>query len=55
MRILGKDGGLGEIKVLPETDDDIWHLYNVICVGDLVTASTTRRDEKADDKLRAER
>ncbi len=55
MRILGKDGGLGEIKVLPETDDDIWHLYNVVCVGDLVTASTTRRDEKADDKLRAER
>ncbi|MBQ4368516.1 MAG: mRNA surveillance protein pelota [Candidatus Methanomethylophilus sp.] len=55
MRILGKDAGRGEIKVLPETDDDIWHLYNVICVGDLVTASTTRRDEKADDKLRAER
>ena len=27
----------------------------MICVGDLVTASTTRRDEKADDKLRAER
>lgn len=55
MRILGKDGSSGEVKVLPETDDDIWHLYNVICVGDLVTASTTRRDEKADDKLRAER
>ncbi|MCQ2085716.1 MAG: mRNA surveillance protein pelota [archaeon] len=55
MRILGKDGGLGEVKVLPETDDDIWHLYNVICTGDLVTASTTRRDEAAADKLRAER
>lgn len=55
MRILGKNPGTGEIKVLPETDDDIWHLYNVVCVGDLVTASTVRRDEKADDKLRAER
>lgn len=55
MRILGRDGNRGEVKVLPETDDDIWHLYNVICIGDLVTASTTRRDEKADDKLRAER
>lgn len=55
MRILGRDGGLGEMKVLPETDDDIWHLRNVIREGDLVTASTTRRDEKADDKLRAER
>lgn len=55
MRILGKNMNIGEIKVLPETDDDVWHLYNVLCVGDLVTASTTRRDEKADDKLRAER
>ncbi len=55
MRILGRNPGSGEIKVLPETDDDIWHLYNVICVGDIVTASTVRRDEKADDKLRAER
>ncbi|MCQ2071162.1 MAG: mRNA surveillance protein pelota [archaeon] len=55
MRILGKDGGKGEVQVLPETDDDIWHLYNVICTGDLITMSTTRRDEKADDKLRAER
>ncbi|MDD4668837.1 MAG: mRNA surveillance protein pelota [Candidatus Methanomethylophilus sp.] len=55
MRILGKNGTLGEVKVLPETDEDIWHLYNVVEKGDLVTASTTRRDEKADDKLRAER
>ena len=55
MRILGKDAGQGEVKVLPETDDDIWHLYNIIRTGDLVTASTVRRDEKSDDKLRAER
>ena len=55
MKILGRTPSTNEIKVIPETDDDIWHLYNVICVGDLVTASTTRRDEKADDKLRAER
>ena len=55
MKILGRYPSTGEMKVLPETDDDIWHLYNVICVGDIVTASTTRRDEKADDKLRAER
>lgn len=55
MKILGRNGALGEVKVLPETDEDIWHLYNVVEAGDLVTASTTRRDEKADDKLRAER
>lgn len=55
MRILGRDRAKGEIRVLPETDDDIWHLYNVLCVGDIVTASTARRDERADDRLRAER
>ena len=55
MRILGRDPSSGGIKVLIETDEDIWHLYNVIEVGDLVTASTTRREEKSADKLRAER
>jgi len=43
------------MKVQIETEDDIWHLYNVLETGDLVTASTTRREEKAADKLRAER
>jgi len=55
MKILGKSPSTGEIKVMPETDDDIWHLYNVVCEGDIVTASTTRRDSSVDDKLRAER
>ncbi len=55
MRILGEDPASGGIKVLIETDEDIWHLYNVIELGDLVTASTTRREEKSADKLRAER
>ena len=55
MKILGRSPSTNEMKVIPETDDDIWHLYNVICTGDLITASTYRRDEKADDKLRAER
>jgi len=43
------------MRVQVETEDDVWHLYNVIEIGDLITASTTRRDEKATDKLRAER
>lgn len=55
MRILSEDASTGGIRVQIETDEDIWHLYNVIEVGDLVTASTTRREEKAADKLRAER
>ena len=52
MRYWQTDGGIG---IQLETDDDIWHLYNIIEVGDLVTASTVRREEKAGDKIRAER
>ena len=55
MRILGENPAGDGVKVMIETDEDIWHLYNVIEVGDLVTASTTRREEKASDKIRAER
>ena len=55
MRILGQDPSGDGVRVQIETDEDIWHLYNVVEVGDLVTASTTRREEKAADKLRAER
>ncbi len=55
MRILGKDPSTGSIKLMLETDEDMWHLFNVLEVGDLVTASTTRREEKSADKIRAEK
>ncbi|MDR0523521.1 MAG: mRNA surveillance protein pelota [Candidatus Methanoplasma sp.] len=55
MRVLGEDPKGEWVKMLPETDEDVWHLYNVLEEGDLVTASTTRREEKAADKVRAER
>ncbi len=43
------------IRIQIETDDDIWHIYNILEVGDLVTASTLRRDSSVTDKIRAER
>lgn len=55
MRLLEQNPAAGSMRVLLETDEDIWHLYNVLEVGDLLTASTTRREEKSADKLRAER
>ena len=55
MRKLGEDASNESVKLQVETDEDLWHLYNIIEVGDLVTASTTRREEKAADKLRAEK
>ena len=55
MRLLDQDPVGGSIRLQIETEDDIWHLFNVIEINDILTASTTRRDEKANDKLRAER
>ena len=43
------------IRIQIETDDDIWHIYNILELGDLVTASTMRRDSSVTDKIRAER
>ncbi len=55
MRVLHQDRKAGEIKVQVNTLDDLWHLYNIINVGDIVVASTYRRDEQKTDKIRAER
>ena len=52
---MGEDPSSESVKLQVETDEDLWHLYNIIEVGDLVTASTTRREEKSADKLRAEK
>jgi len=55
MRILAEDPSNESIKLQVESDEDLWHLYNIIEVEDLVTASTTRREEKSADKIRAEK
>jgi protein pelota len=55
MRILHRDLRIGEVKLLIQTQDDIWHLYNVVEPGDKVYSTTFRREEKIDGKLRAER
>ncbi len=48
-------GFFGEIKVVPESLDDLWHLSYLIRVGDLVYATTMRSVEGASDKLRPEK
>ncbi|MCL2142886.1 MAG: mRNA surveillance protein pelota [Methanomassiliicoccaceae archaeon] len=55
MRLLDQDPVNGSMRVQIETEDDVWHLFNVLESGDTITALTMRRDEKATDKLRAER
>ncbi len=55
MRVLHRDPRSGEIKIRVENPDDLWHLDNLLVVGDLVRASTYRREEAKTDKVRPER
>lgn len=55
MKILFKDPKQGEIKLVAENLDDIWHLYNIIEEGDLIRAVMFRTDEQKDDKIRSKK
>ncbi|MFP3910012.1 MAG: mRNA surveillance protein pelota [Archaeoglobaceae archaeon] len=44
----------GEIKLVPENLDDLWHLKYIIEVGDTVF-SLTKRISESDDKLRSDK
>lgn len=45
----------GEIRFVPETIDDLWHLQHLILPGSLVFATTFRSVESATDKIRPEK
>src|SRR5271157_4539421 len=45
----------GEIRLLPESIDDLWHLQHLVAPGDLVFATTFRSVESATDKIRPEK
>lgn len=55
MKIIFEDLQHGEIKLLPQTLDDIWHLSNIIQTGDTVKAMTFRTDEQTSDKIRTKK
>jgi len=56
MKVIFRDLKHGEIKLIPENLDDIWHLYNIIDQGDLVRGVTFRtEDEGKDDKIRSKK
>jgi protein pelota len=48
-------GGYGEIRLFPESIDDLWHLQHLIGPGDLVFATTFRSVDAATDKIRPEK
>jgi len=45
----------GEIKLFPESSDDLWHLQHLILPGCLVFATTLRSVEGVSDKIRPEK
>ncbi len=45
----------GEIRLFPESIDDIWHIQHLISAGDLVFATTFRSVDTASDKIRPEK
>jgi protein pelota len=58
VKIVEKNLQQGFIKVVPDTPDDLWHLYNVIYKGDEVYAYTSRAiksDSEASRPKSAER
>lgn len=42
VKIIGKNLKQGFVKVIPSSDDDLWHLYNVVYKGDEVYAFSSR-------------
>jgi len=47
--------GYGEIRLLPESIDDLWHLQHLIAPNDLVFATTLRSVESVADRIRPEK
>ncbi|MDD4137658.1 MAG: mRNA surveillance protein pelota [Methanoregula sp.] len=45
----------GEIRLFPESIDDLWHLRHIIGPGDLVFATTFRSVDAVSDKIRPEK
>jgi protein pelota len=46
---------VGEIRLFPESLDDLWHLSHLVGPGDLVFATTLRTAETPSDKIRPEK
>ncbi|MDG6220504.1 MAG: mRNA surveillance protein pelota [Candidatus Thermoplasmatota archaeon] len=55
MRILAVDRKSQFIKVLIETPDDLWTMFNILEKEDVVSGLTYRREEQKSDMIRADR
>lgn len=41
-RHINKDG-TGDVKLMPQSEEDMWHVYNLLAKGDFVTATSFRK------------
>ena len=58
MKLLDKSFALnqpGTVKIVPEEADDLWNCYNLIAVGDIIAAETTRKVHLESTKSTASR
>jgi protein pelota len=55
LKVLKTNLKKGFVKVIPETLDDLWHLYNIIYEGDKVYARTTREIKPNEEYARPRR
>ncbi len=55
MRVLHRDPKGQELRLVPETLDDLWHLSHLVDKGDRVTAWTWRTKEQKEDRVRSEK
>ena len=39
-------GEPGEVRLVPETAEDLWHTYNMLAIGDALSANTIRKVAK---------
>lgn len=49
MKIVSREvdsSGGGFITIIPEESEDLWHIYNILSVGDIISTSTFRKHHK---------
>lgn len=55
MKVLEMNLKKGVVKVVPESLDDLWHLYNIIYPNDIVYARTTREVKAEEEYARPQK
>ncbi len=53
MRVVGGKKFSEFVSLVPDDDNDLWYLSNIIRVGDLVGSTVFRREERKEDMIRA--